>query len=183
MSPRDVRWLPLLGAALASAACRNDSSAAADAGRVAPRDAAAPATSASGAGVDAADASAESDGDEASPDAGARDHIHVETDGITKDVWASGWASIPHPRHPEYAFAGALGCAERRFKTKLTKNVRLDIGYTARKAFVVVGDEPYVLEKPPTVEGKTLVWAGDFLHADGSKRRFLLRVDCPLPPK
>ncbi len=33
------------------------------------------------------------------------------------------------------------------------------------------------------MDGKTLVWSGDFVHADGSKRRFALRIDCPLPGK
>ena len=51
----------------------------------------------------------------------------------------------------------------------------------AKKAFVIVVEEPYVLDKPPVVEGKSLVWAGDFVHADGSKRRFVLQIDCPLP--
>jgi len=127
------------------------------------------------------DAGREGDPDDAAEDAGSRDHMHLTTDGVTKDVWISGWASIPHPSHREYAFEGALGCAGQRFKTKLTKNTRLDIGYTAKKAFVIVVEEPYVLDKPPVVEGKSLVWAGDFVHADGSKRRFVLRIDCPLP--
>jgi hypothetical protein len=116
-------------------------------------------------------------------DAGPRDHMHLETDGVTKDVWISGWASYPHASHREYAFAGQLGCAGQRFTTNLTRHVRLDIGYTAHKAFVIVGEDPYVLAKPPVVEGKTLVWAGSFKNDDGHTRWFRLRIDCPLPAK
>lgn len=113
-----------------------------------------------------------------------RDHMHLETDGVSKDVWMSGWASIPHPGHPELAFTGTLGCAGQRFKTNLTKHTRLDIGYTAHRAFVIVVEEPYVLAKPPIVEGKTLVWEGRFKSTDGgSTRWFRLRIDCPLPAK
>lgn len=111
------------------------------------------------------------------------DHMHLVTGSVSKDVWTTGWASIPHASHPEYAFAGPLGCAGQRFKTKLTRNTRLDIGYTAQKAFVIVGEQPYVLAKPPSVEGKSLVWSGDFLHVDGTARPFTLRIDCPLPAK
>lgn len=111
------------------------------------------------------------------------DHMVLVTGNVSKDFWTRGWASIPHASHPEYAFAGPLGCAGQRFKTKLTRSTRLDIGYTAQKAFVIVGEQPYVLAKPPTVEGKSLVWSGDFLDPDGGTRSFTLRIDCPLPAK
>lgn len=132
------------------------------------------------------DSGESSTGAESSPSEGAgpRDHMHLETNNLSKDVWMKGWASIPHPPHREYAYAGPLGCAGQRFKTKLTKHIRLDIGYTAQKAFVIVGEAPYVLSKPPVVEGKTLVWSGNFTSSeDGSTRWFRLRIDCPLPAK
>ncbi len=132
--------------------CRNTATPT-DAGAIEAREAAAPVASQA-----PLDAGREADPDEGGEDAQARDHMHLTTDGVTKDVWIAGWASIPHPSHPEYAFKGPLGCAGQRFKTKLTKNLRLDIGYTAKRAFVVVGEDPYVLDKPPTMDGKTLVW-------------------------
>jgi hypothetical protein len=109
--------------------------------------------------------------------------MHLEADGIQKDVWTKGWTSIPHPAHREYAYSGTLGCAGQRFTTNLTKHTRLDIGYTADEAFVIVVEDPYVLAKPPVVEANTLVWAGEFTNPEGKERWFRLRFDCPLPPK
>ena len=170
-----MRNLSTLACGLALIGCTRPQTAT-DAGPTPTRDTAAPSTASA-----PADAGREGDPDDATEDAGSRDHMHLTTDGVTKDVWISGWASIPHPSHREYAFEGPLGCAGQRFTTTLTTNTRLDIGDTAKKAFVIVVEEPYVLDKPPVVEGKSLVWAGDFVHADGSKRRFVLRIDCPLP--
>ena len=97
-------------------------------------------------------------------------------DGQTISVQQSGSGSISVPGAPVISYSGPLGCRGHYFTTHLTEHVSMLFRYSARDAYIAIGNDLYHFRQRPRRSRGQLVWDHQF-----DDRRIRVTVACPLP--
>ncbi|MGZ6617634.1 MAG: hypothetical protein ACXVFQ_24820 [Solirubrobacteraceae bacterium] len=114
------------------------------------------------------------------PDTTAAGHGDAATfviDGGTISVVQSGSISVHYSDVPQLSYSGPLGCRGRYFTADYSEHIQILFHYSARDAYLLIGQDLYRFAGRPRRRSGRLSWAHRF-----SDRLLAVTVACPPPP-
>jgi hypothetical protein len=111
-----------------------------------------------------------------SPSAASGDAATFIVDGQTITIRQSGRATVSIGQAPQLDHSGPLGCKGRYFTGHLTEHIGILLRYTAREAWLFIGNGALYHFGPPKRSHGRLVW-----QRSSGGRRVAVIVSCPLP--
>ncbi len=101
------------------------------------------------------------------------DHVTFIVNGQQETVAMSGSISVQIDGVPEVSYSGAAGCPGHYFADD---EADVYFRYTARRAYLLRGNQLYTFNGPPRQGGKDIIWN----HTFGPDKITIL-ANCPMP--
>jgi hypothetical protein len=101
------------------------------------------------------------------------DHVTFIFNGERTTIAMDGTVSVQIDGVPELTYSGPAGCAGRYF---VDDESEVYFRYTAKRAYLLRGNQLYTFNSPPRRAGNDIAWDHDF----GSDKITVL-ANCPLP--
>ncbi len=100
------------------------------------------------------------------------DHLTVIINGEQTTIATAGTISVEIDGAPELNYSGPAGCEGRYFADGEQNYFR----YTARRAYLLAGDQLYRFDEPPRQLGENIAWSRTF-----GPDKVTVLANCPLP--